>query len=197
MRWASLAILLAAVVPAEGLAQGAPPDHLVRTRLMPRTYAASAPDYALQRFWKPDDRAPVAFALLANKTRLVAYPGVQLQVTYTTADGRVVLWFPESGAVRRGRWYIEERRWELIEDGKVAKTSINASICYDYSGGIPNIFAPEWERDPTCLATSLVQRATIDRTEGDVFGLAGQQSPRALGRLNVRTLAELLRSASR
>jgi hypothetical protein len=191
MKSAVLATLLVAAGPTASLAQLLLSDQLVRTRSMPRTYAASAPDYALHRFAKPDERAPAALAWLANTTRLVTYPGSPPQVVYTAPDGLVALWFPEHGETRLGRWYVEEQRWELIQDGKVARVSINSSVCFDYSGGLPNPFAPEWQRSPNCFSPDLMRRATIDRKEGDIFSLARGQPGRSLGPLNARTLADL------
>jgi hypothetical protein len=95
---------------------------------MPPTYAETAPDYAIKRFEWPTVRSADAYAFIADKTRLVMSPGVPLQVVYSSADGAIVLWFPDRGTIRRGRWYIEERRTDLMRGGVPVKTLVQPSI---------------------------------------------------------------------
>jgi hypothetical protein len=186
--WATLVLPL--VVTAQSAAQ---PSGLVRTREMPPVYAEAAREGQLKRFERPDERADAAYALIANKTRLVASPGSPLQVAYTAPTGAVFLWFPESGASRRGRWYIEERRVQLLEGGKAVKASVHSAICFDYSGGVPNILAPEWQRNPLCSPTAGVRARTLDQRAGDLLGLAAGRPLKPLGPVGARTLEDLVR----
>jgi hypothetical protein len=169
-------------------AQSLPPG-MVRVRAMPPTYAATAPEGVLKAFERPAEGADVAYAFLANKTRLLSGPGVPLQVSYTAPDGAVVLWHLGTGALHRGKWMIEERRRELIENGVAVKTRADASICFDYGG---SILAPEWQRG-LCLPMSLLRKTATDRREGDVLGLAKGAPPPLGGPRNIRSLNDLVR----
>jgi hypothetical protein len=186
-RLAAIAVLLAAAVPAA--AQTVPPG-MVRVRAMPPTYAATAPEGVLKGFERSGDDAAAAYAFLANKTRLLNAPGVPLQVSYTAPDGNVVLWVLGPGTLHRGKWIIEERRRQLMENGVAVKTRADAAVCFDYAGG--NILAPEWQRG-TCLPLSLLRRTQLDRREGDVLGLTKGQPQPLSGPRNIRSLNDLMR----
>ena len=187
-----LPFMLAAAIATPGLAQSGPPSGMVKTRLMPPTYAVAASEYTLKRFEQPSETADAAYSFLADKTRLVLSRGAPLQVSYSSRDGAVRLWFPETGQLLRGQWHVEQREWRLMENGVAIKTRTDSSICFDYSGPVPNIFAPEWQRG-LCTPLSGVRERTIDRRDGDVLGLAGGQPRAPLGRLNVRKLDDLRR----
>ena len=190
MRALAATLMLAATAGA-GSAQSNPPAHLVKSRTMPPTYSETAPDYAIKRFERPAVRTADAYAFLANKTRLVLSPGAPLQVTYSSAEGAVALWFPGTGATQRGRWHIEEQRWELMRGGVAVKTLVQPSICFDYSGGVPNAFAPEWRRGAQCTPLEGVRRRTVDQRGGDIFGLAKDGAKRPLGSVDARKLDDL------
>jgi hypothetical protein len=159
---------------------------------MPPTYAEAASDLQLKQFDRPGARTGDAYAFLANRTRLVSSLGAPLQVAYSSAEGAVVLWFPGSGTMQRGRWYIEERRRELMRGGVPVKTLVQPSICFDYSGGAPNIFAPEWQRSAQCTPLEGVRRRSIDQRSGDIFELTKGPAKRPLGSVDARKLDDLM-----
>jgi hypothetical protein len=177
--WATLLAPLA--MAAQSSAQTHPLSGLVRTREMPAVYAEAANEGQLKRFERPSERADVAYALMANKTRLVAPQGAPLQVAYTAPTGAVFLWFPEGGASRRGRWYIEQRRVQLLEGGRAIKTNVQASICFDYSGA------------SLCSPIAAVRARTVDQREGDTLGLAAGRPLKPLGPVGAKTLEDLAR----
>lgn len=158
---------------------------------MPPTYSETAPDYALQRFDRPSARTDEAYAFMANRTRLVSSAGAPIQVVYSSAEGAIALWFPDRGTVMRGRWYIEERRWELLRGGVAVKTLVQPNICFDYSGGVPKIVGPEWQRTPGCSQLENVRNRSIDHRSGDIFGLSNGTARRPLGTVNPRKLDDL------
>jgi hypothetical protein len=191
-RWLA-AFTIALGAANQSWAQGGPPSNMVKTTTVPPLYAVAATDLQLKGFDKPSVRADTAYSFVSNKTRLVASPGVPLQVVYTAPDGAVALWFPQNGEVRRGRWHVEENKWQLMENGVPIKTRMTASICFDYSGAIPNILGPEWQRSAMCRTLEGIRQSMLDRRDGDMFDLAGGQARKALGPVNVRKLQELAR----
>jgi hypothetical protein len=154
---------------------------MVKSRTAPPTYAVAANDLQLKAFDRPVTSADAAYTFMSNKTRLVQGRGVPLQVVYTAADGAVALWFPALGEVRRGRWHIEELKRQLMRDGVAIKTRTDARICFDYSGPVPNIFAPEWRQAAQCRPLEGIRESMLDRRDGDMFGLADGRArpPRA------------------
>jgi hypothetical protein len=166
---------------------------MVKAAAAPPLYAVAATDLQLKAFDRPSVRADAAYAFVSNRTRLVAGRGVPLQVVYTAADGAVALWFPANGDVRRGRWHIEEKKRQLMENGVPIRTQFIASICFNYSSTVPNVFAPEWQRNTLCLTLDAVRRSMLDRRDGDIFGLAGGQPRKPLGPVSARKLEELRR----
>jgi hypothetical protein len=130
---------------------------------------------------------------MSNKTRLVASPGTPLQVIYTSPDGTAALWFPHNGEVRHGRWHVQDKKWDLTENGVAIKTRHLTSICFNYSGTIPSILGPEALRNTSCLSLAGRQSFTLDRRDGDTFGLVGSQRRKPLGAVNIRKLDELTR----
>jgi hypothetical protein len=190
MKRAATAIALW-VFGGPALAQS-PPASMVKTRLMPPTYAVATSEFQLRRFDQPGETAQTAYAFLADRTRLILSPGAPVQVSYTGRDGAVRLWFPESGHVLGGKWHVEMREWRLMENGVAIKTRFEPSICFDYSGPVPNVFAPEWQRGQ-CAPLDGVRRRAIDRRDGDVMGLVSGQPRAPLGRIAVKKLQDLPR----
>lgn len=189
-RLAAIILGLAIAGAGSAFAQSVP----VRVTRMPPTYMETAPENVVRALEaRPHVPASDAFALIGNRTRLIAPPGAPLQVAYADAAGTIILWFPDSGEVRRGRWHIEERIWELFEGGRAIKTVRQATICYNYGGTIPNVFAPEHMRNTLCPSVAQVRAYMLDSKPGDMFGLARGASPGALGRVQARKLDELSR----
>lgn len=165
------------------LAQGIP-SNMLKTDTMPPLPKVAATELQLKMFDQPSVRPDVAYRFMSNQTRLVQSPGTPLQVIYTSADGAAVLWFPDSGEVRRGRWHVQEKKRDLTENGVAIKSRYLTSICFEYSVGM---------RGASCLSLEGRQRFTLDRRDGDLFALAGGERRKPLGPVNVRKLDELTR----
>jgi hypothetical protein len=183
------ALVLLAGTTAVCSAQGIP-SGMLKTDTMPPLPKVAATELQLKGFDQPSTRADVGYSFMSNKTRLYLSPGAPLQVVFTSPDGAVSLWFPDSGEVVRGKWHVEEKKWDMTENGVAIKTRYLVSICFNYSGGVPNIFGPEWRRSTRCMPLPGVQRYTADRRDGDVFGLANSGARKPLGAVNVRKLDE-------
>ena len=70
---------------------------------------------------------------------------------------------------------------------------MTSSVCFNYSGAIPNIFASEAQRSTLCRPLEAVQQSTLDRRDGDVFGLADGRPRPPRGAVMVRKLDDLRR----
>jgi hypothetical protein len=188
-----LAILILLGIPTHTTAQDSVPAQMIKSETAPPTYAVAASEFQLKSFERPSVRADAAYAFMSNKTRLTASRGTLLQVVHTAPDGVVTLWFPHNGEVRRGRWHVQETTRRLMENGVAIKTRITASICFAYGGTIPNILGPEWQRNKLCRPLDAVRDSTLDRREGDVFGLADGRARPPRGAIMVRKLEDLRR----
>jgi hypothetical protein len=187
-----IALVLTVMTVSSGLAQSIP-NNMLKTETMRPLPTVAATELQLKGFAQPSARADAAYTFMSNKTRLVASPGVPLQVVYTSADGVAALWFPANGEVRRGRWYVQEKKWDLTENGVPIKSRYLTSICFDYSGAVPNIFGPAWQREASCMSLAGRQQHTLDRRDGDVFALTAAQRKTPLGPVATRKLDELKR----
>jgi hypothetical protein len=185
-----VAIVLIVVTADLAFAQSIP-SGMLKIDTIPSLPKVAATELQIRGFDRPSIAPAVAYTFMSNKTRLVASPGTPLQVVYTAPDGAAALWFPHSGEVRHGRWHVEDKRWDLTENGVAIKTRHMTSVCFNYGGSIPNIFAREGLRSPSCLSLNGRQAHTLDRRDGDVFALADRQGRKPLGVINIRKLDEL------
>ena len=188
-----IALILAALPANVGFAQSVP-SHMITTDKIPALPKVAATELQIKGFDQPSVPPAAAYAFMSNKTRLVASPGTPLQVVYTAPDGAAALWFPYSGEVRHGRWHVQDKTWDLTENGVAIKTRHLTSICFNYGGAIPNIFTPEALRSTSCLSLAARQNFTLDRRDGDTFGLIGSQRRKPLSAINIRKLDELSRA---
>lgn len=190
----SSAVLVVSLgIVTQAAAQTSPPSHMVKSETARPMYAVAASEFQLKSFDRPSVRAATAYAFMTNKTRLVASRGAPLQVVHTAPDGAVTLWFPHNGEVRRGRWHVQESTRQLMENGAAIKTRVTSSVCFNYSGAVPNIFGPEWQRNTLCRPLDAVQDSTLDRRDGDVFGLADGRPRPPRGAFTARKLDDLRR----
>jgi hypothetical protein len=89
-----------------------------------------------------------------------------------------------------GEWGAAPR--PLAHPGAI-KTRVTSSVCFDYSGGVPNIFASESQRGTLCRPLEAVQESTLDRRDGDVFGIADGRPRPPRGAVTARKPDDLRR----
>lgn len=117
----------------------------------------------------------------SNRTKLSYSSGHGTQVEYSSADGRVFLWYPGNRAVVSGRWRVEEigpvivrQEGNPAEPGKPRKL---AKVCFQYG---PNTYNPVtqhqgggWE----CTLYGSLKATARESRSGDVFNLANGKIP--------------------
>ena len=84
------------------------------------------------------------------------------QVAYMNSTGGIFLWYPGNGRVVPGRWKIEEA---------TIKNLTFAALCFQYGLDTYNPVTKERGGKWGCLPADIWARTTVDRADGDVFGL--------------------------
>ena len=99
------------------------------------------------------------------------------QVSYLGAGGKAYLWAPGNETVLSGNWRIDPRA-----------TSARSGLAYL---AVCTQYGPSAQWD--CRPAELLERITMDHTDGDVFGLAGRSAvpfPLARDRTNIAMLQQ-------
>lgn len=117
--------------------------------------------------------------------------GQGTQVSYLSPTGKVYLWSPGNDTVLSGNWRIDPR----ASSGQSARTYV--ALCFQYETDTPAMGQTADQRE--CRPAEMMERATIDHADGDVFALAGRSAvpfrlPR--DRANIATLQQRLRAQS-
>jgi hypothetical protein len=107
-----------------------------------------------------------ARGLFICKTRISFTSGHGTQVTYMHPNGAVFLWYPGNTVVLPGKWQIVPSGSRPQSEGQYA------DICFQYGSNTYNPVTGrpggKWE----CRPAHTLEHSTVDRTDGDVFGLA-------------------------
>ncbi len=101
--------------------------------------------------------------LLACKTHMTFSEGHGTQVSYLRSDGVEFLWYPGNAVVVRGKWNLTEHTtdpWKF------------ADICFLYGENSYNPVTRKMGGNWECRPAHAFTRSTVDRADGDVFGLA-------------------------
>jgi hypothetical protein len=107
-----------------------------------------------------------------NTTRYSHDPKHGNQISFSTANGQIYLWYPGNPAVLKGEWRACEDRVGMTVRGAETTMLPYGKLCFKYG---PNTFNPatgskgdEWE----CAAASKLESTLVEQRQGDVFGLA-------------------------
>ncbi|HKD27265.1 MAG TPA: DUF6438 domain-containing protein [Xanthobacteraceae bacterium] len=127
--------------------------------------------------------------LLICKTHMTFSAGHGTQVSYLRSDGVEFLWYPGNAVVVRGNWDIVEHTTDPPG---------YADICFQYGANTYNPVTGKMGGNWECRPAHAFARSTVDRSDGDVFGLAKRDAvPFELSRErttinNLRTIARRL-----
>lgn len=115
------------------------------------------------------------------------------QVSYSTADGRIYLWYPGNPQVLQGRWQACEYSYTVRTGGAFGGQALATYgiMCFEYG---PGTFNPATKRSGDnweCGPAGALQRRSVEARSGDVFGLATRTA--VPGQLSIErvTIAEL------
>lgn len=119
-----------------------------------------------------------ARAALSNKTRLSLTPAHGPEITYTTADGQLYLWFPGSDIIVGGTWRIEEpqyRRRVTTREGVSEFEAPMPMYCYEYrASGYNPVTGMMSSKKGGCEVAARRNATVVEAASGDIFGLAQQ-----------------------
>jgi hypothetical protein len=101
--------------------------------------------------------------LLICKTHMTFSAGHGTQVSYLRSDGVEFLWYPGNAVVVRGKCDIVEHPSDPLG---------YADICFQYGANTYNPVTGRMGGDWECRLAHAFARSTVDRSDGDVFGLA-------------------------
>jgi hypothetical protein len=101
--------------------------------------------------------------LLVGKTHMTFSEGHGTQVSYLRSDGVEFLWYPGNAVVLRGKWVIAE---DTTDPGRYA------DICFQYGVNTYNPVTRTPGGNLECRPAHAYTQSTVDRSDGDVFGLA-------------------------
>ena len=106
----------------------------------------------------PQQQADAMIAAVTDRTIIYYQRGHGVYVEYTSADGRLFMWYPRNGGVVRGTWGLRDI------DGPV--------LCYQYRNAVHGVTG-EYEPNE-CIPPDqkLLGEAMLDSRSGDPFGLA-------------------------
>jgi hypothetical protein len=106
----------------------------------------------------------------ACKTSMSFAPGHGTQVSYLQPDGMEFLWYPGNAVVLPARWDIVARTT------RTEPRKEYADICFKYGTNtynpVTNQVGGKWE----CRPAHFNARFTVDRADGDIFGLAKRRT---------------------
>ena len=126
--------------------------------------------------------------LFVCKTHMSFSAGHGTQISYLGSDGIEALWYPGNARMVRGKWRIVEHANEPAGG--------YADICFLYPTNGYNPVTRKWGGDWECRPAHVYARSIIDRSDGDVFGLANRGAvPFTLSR--ERTTIDDLRKMTR
>ena len=125
-----------------------------------------------------------AHRYFSSKTRVSLDQGHGTQVSFTSADGRVFLWYPGNAVVLHGRWRIVDAQG-------------GAAICFLYGSNTYNPVTQQAGGRWSCGPADRLKRITVDQANGDVFGLARRRTVPFRLSSERTTIAELQRALGR
>jgi hypothetical protein len=122
------------------------------------------------------------------------------QVEYSTADGRVFLWYPGNTAILPGRWRVEETNPVIVHlAGRPEGSSESrrlTKICFQYGADSYNPVTRHQGADWECTLYAFAKATDRESRVGDVFGLASGKLPFVLDR-DETTIEALLKMSKK
>lgn len=153
---ALIAGLMLALAPGAALAEKVSEKELIaRTTLDPAERARREAEVAAMT---PEQQGEAMTALVTDRTIIYYQQGHGVYVEYTSADGRLFMWYPRNGGVVRGTWGL--------------RTMDGPRLCYQYRNAVHGVTG-EYEPNE-CIAPGqkLVGASVLASRSGDPFGLA-------------------------
>lgn len=122
---------------------------------------------------KSDPPVEETRALYSDSTRITSMFGHGSQVSYSSPDGKIYLWYPGNKAVVRGTWAINKGKEYPAEASRGVIMLAENRICFNY----PNSYNPATGQrgGGDCIRTKAYGKYVTELRRGDVFGLSRRQ----------------------
>ena len=168
----------------DGQPQKKPPPDKTATLISLADYKAKLPK--LLRILKPNLEDPLSAILWQismspadakkvwrrNATRMTYDSFHGTQIEYSTAGGKTYLWYPGNPVILPGAWKTETEQTVSISEGGKKFAALFGVICGRFGANTYNpatgVVGSQWECEPAGKS----ELRTVDRRDGDVFGLA-------------------------
>jgi hypothetical protein len=141
---------------------------IARTTLEPAVLAGRE---AAVEAMTPEEQGEAMVAAVKDRTIVYYQPGHGVFAEYTSADGKVFMWYPRNKRVVYGTWGLRQFG--------------GPKLCYQYRNAT-NPVTGEYEGDD-CISPrqKLVGAEMLDSRPGDPFGLAAGKIPYAKTKLDL------------
>ncbi len=151
-----VAALMLALAPGGAQAEKvSEKDLIARTTLDPAERARREAEVATMT---PGQQGEAMAAAVTDRTIIYYQKGHGVYVEYTSADGRLFMWYPRNGGVVRGTWGL--------------RTMGGPKLCYQYRNAVHSVTG-EYEPDECISPEQMLNgEAVLDSRSGDPFGLA-------------------------
>jgi hypothetical protein len=124
-------------------------------------------------------------AFKTDRTTTTWSAGYGLQISYTSPDGRVYLWYPGNNVILQGEWKVEPSTGltgnvVIVEDGEqsVVRPIDSAQVCFKYGANTVDGVSRSPGGRFSCQGFAYFKGVQRENRKGDVFGLMGRsQAP--------------------
>lgn len=116
-----------------------------------------------------------ARAALSDKTHLSLSAAHGPQIEYSSADGRVYLWYPGNNVILPGTWEVKSAKYTKRTTRGDQVTEFAGSLamnCYRYGSNTYNPVTRSRGSRPECEVASKANAANVEVADGDIFGLS-------------------------
>lgn len=116
-----------------------------------------------------------ARAALSDKTHLSLSSAHGPQIEYSSADGRVYLWYPGNKVILPGTWEVKSAKYTKRTTRGDKVTEFVGSLamnCYRYGRNTYNPVTRSLGSRPECEVAGKANAANVEVADGDIFGLS-------------------------
>ena len=111
-------------------------------------------------------------ALYSDTTRITYMFGHGAQVSYSSSNGKIYLWYPGNKSVLEGSWRLLEGTPSRAEGPRGPVMLAENRICFTYGPNTYNPVTKQWGGTGDCIRTKAFGRYVTELRRGDVFGLS-------------------------
>lgn len=111
-------------------------------------------------------------ALYSDATRITYMMGHGSQVSYSSPDGKIYLWYPGNKGIVEGTWSVNKGKEYRVESTGGPIMLAENRICFKYGPNTYNPVTGQRGGGGDCMRTKAYGRYVNELRRGDVFGLS-------------------------